>query len=113
MSVRDLLAGTRPRVSGVTDVRLEDYAHEIVRSGFPGLRQLQGRALRAQLDGYLIRIVDRDFVEAGHRVRKPDALRRWMTAYAAATATVTTLEKSRDAATSGRATVCDSSSLAD
>lgn len=101
VSMRDLLRGTRPRVSGVTDVRLEDYAHEIVRSGFPGLRGLRGRALRAQLDGYLTRIVDRDFVEAGHRVRKPDALRRWMTAYAAATATVTTLEKIRDAATSG------------
>ena len=101
VSMRDLLAGTHPRVSGVTDVGLEDYAREIVRSGFPGFRQLHGRALRAQLDGYLTHIVDRDFVEAGHRVRKPDALRRWMAGYAAATATVTTLEKIRDAATSG------------
>ena len=100
-SVYPVLAGTRPPVSGITDVGLADYANEIVRSGFPGFRQLQGRALRAQLDGYLTRIVDRDFVEAGHRVRKPDALRRWMTAYAAATATVTTLERIRDAATSG------------
>ena len=101
VSMRDLLTGTRPRISGVTEIHLEDYAREVVRSGFPGLRQLQGRALRAQLDGYLTHIVDRDFVEAGHAVRKPDALRRWMAAYAAATATATTLEKIRDGATSG------------
>ena len=37
-------------------------------------------------DGYLARVVDRDFVEQGHIVRNPAALRRWMTAYAAATA---------------------------
>jgi predicted AAA+ superfamily ATPase len=57
------------------------YAREIITSGFPGLRHLQGRALRAQLDGYLGHIVDRDFLEQGHPVRKPDVLRRWMTAY--------------------------------
>lgn len=59
------------------------------------------RALRARLDGYLTRVVDRDFVEQGHPIRKPDALRRWLTAYAAATANTTSLDKIRSAATSG------------
>jgi predicted AAA+ superfamily ATPase len=35
-------------------------------------------------------------------VRNPEALRRWMTAYAAATATTTSFEKIRDASTSGQ-----------
>ncbi len=101
VSLADLLGGSRPPVSGKTAMGLREYAHEIVRSGFPGLRHLSGRALRAQLDGYLARIVDRDFVEQGYAVRRPDALRRWMGAYAAATATNTSLAKIRDAASSG------------
>jgi predicted AAA+ superfamily ATPase len=101
VSVRDLLKGGRPPIAGHTDVTLADYAREIVTSGFPGIRHLTGRALRAQLDGYLARIVQRDFLDQGHRVRKPETLRRWMAAYAAATATTTALDKIRGAATGG------------
>jgi predicted AAA+ superfamily ATPase len=101
VSLRDLLTGARPQIKGRTTVGLTDYAREIVASGLPGLRDLTGRALRTQLDGYLARVVDRDFEEQGRPVRRPAALRRWMAAYAAATATTATYEKIRDAATSG------------
>lgn len=101
VSLRALLTGARAPLTGQTKMSLAAYAREIVVSGFPGIRHLEGRALRAQLDGYLARIVDRDFVEQGHPVRKPEALRRWMTAYAAATATTTSYEKIRDASTGG------------
>jgi predicted AAA+ superfamily ATPase len=101
VSLAELLVGGRPGVGGRTACKLEDYTEEVLRSGFPGLRELGGRALRAQLDGYLRRVVDRDFPELGHPVRNPGALRRWMTAYAAATATTTSFEKIRDASTSG------------
>lgn len=101
VSVRHLLAGERPAIRGKTAVTLADYAREIVTSGLPGVRRLTGRALRAQLDGYLSRIVDRDFLDQGNRVRRPETLRRWMTAYAAATSTTASLEKIRNAATSG------------
>ena len=98
----DLLTGERAKVDGRSTVSLSDYTNEILRSGFPGLRHLSGRPLRAQLDGYLQRVVDRDLPELGHRsVRNPTALRRWMAAYAAATATTATFETIRDAATSG------------
>lgn len=97
----ELLSGEKPAISGRTSVALADYAHEIVASGLPGLRYLAGRPLRAQLDGYLARIVQHDILEQGHRVRRPETLRRWMAAYAAATATVTTLDKIRAAATGG------------
>ncbi len=101
VSMRALLTGSRAPLRGTTSVGLRDYAHEIIASGFPGMRHLSGRAQRAQLDGYLRHIVDRDFVDQGLTVRRPDALRRWMTAYAAATATTTSLDKIRNAATSG------------
>src|SRR4051794_15606548 len=102
VSLAALLAGERPEIDGETDVTLEDYADEILRSGFPGLRGLPDRALRAQLDGYIDRVVARDFPDLGHAVRNPALLRRWMTAYAAATATATSLEKIRGAATAGQ-----------
>ena len=103
VSVRALLTGARPDVWGATDVSLADYTREIVGSGFPGLRHLSGRPLRAQLDGYLRRIVDADFPEMGRDVRRPQLLRRWMAAYAAATATSASYETLRDAATPGEA----------
>jgi uncharacterized protein len=101
VSVNDLLSGERPPINGRTDLTLEDYTNEIVRSGFPGLRRLNERELRTQLDGYVRRIVDRDFPELGHVVRNPALLRRWLRAYAAATATTTSFEKIRAAATGG------------
>ena len=73
----------------------------MVTSGFPGIRHLSGRALRAQLDGYLARIVDRDFKDQGLNLRNPQGLIRWMTAYAAATSTTASFETIRDAATGG------------
>lgn len=100
VSLAELLGGRRPKVQGRCQCDLQKYVGEIVASGFPGLRRLDGRALRMQLDGYIERIVDRDFPELGRRVRKPAALKRWMAAYAAATATTASFEKIRDAATS-------------
>jgi len=102
VSLRDLLAGDRPEVAGRTNVRLDDYVDEIVRSGLPGLRSYRGRALRAHLDGYLNRIIDTDFEEQGLAVRRPETLRRWIAAYAAATATTASYETIRDAATGGQ-----------
>jgi len=101
VSLATLLRGAQTKAEGHTRLGLADYAHEIVASGFPAIRRLSGRALRAQLDGYLERIVDRDFEEQGYAVRRPQTLRRWMAAFAAATATTTSLEKIRNAAATG------------
>ena len=99
--LRRLLSGRKEPISGRVDVALSDYVDEIVRSGYPGIRELTGRALKRQLDGYLRRIIDTDFEEQGYPVRKPIALTRWLQAYAAATATSASFEKIRDAATGG------------
>ena len=98
VSLADLLSGSRPPLTDTTELSLVDYAQEITRSGFPAIRQLSGRLLDTQLDGYLQRIVERDFLELGHRVRNRDALRRWFGAYAAASSTTASYETIRDAA---------------
>jgi uncharacterized protein len=99
VSLATLLEGASSQLHGRTEIRLEDYVEEILRSGFPGLRELPIRLVRAQLDGYIDHIVGRDFEELGRKVRRPKPLRRWMAAYAAATATTASFEKIRDAAT--------------
>lgn len=103
VSLASLLTGERPALCGATEVGLEDYAREICRSGLPGLRGLPDRAWSAQIDGYLERVVDRDFPDLAHPVRSPTALRRWMAAYGAATGTTASYDVIRDAATPGEA----------
>ncbi|MBS1264383.1 MAG: hypothetical protein MAG471_00204 [Acidimicrobiaceae bacterium] len=97
----DLLSGRLPNLSGATPLGVVDYADEITRSGFPAIRGLSSRLLRAQLDGYLDRIVEHEFSEAGHQIRNKGALRRWLGAYAAASSTTASFEAIRDAASSG------------
>jgi predicted AAA+ superfamily ATPase len=113
VSLRALLNGDQAEVDGSSEFGLSEYTEEIMSSGFPGIRALSGRARRVRLDGYISRIIDRDFAdELGQHVRRPDTLRRWMMAYAAATSTVTSLEKIRDAATHNEATPAKTTVLA-
>jgi uncharacterized protein len=102
VSLGELLSGARPAVNGATPITLDDYVTEIVSGGFPAIRGLDERQIRAHLDGYLARVIDREFPEQGMTLRRPDTLRAWMRAYAAATATTASYETIRDAATPGR-----------
>jgi predicted AAA+ superfamily ATPase len=101
VSLAALLTGSRPAISGRSEVGLAGYVEEILASGFPGIRELPGRARAIQLDSYVSRIVDRELPENGLNVRRPDALRAWLTAYAAATATDAAYAKILDATTAG------------
>jgi len=92
-----LLDGGRGPIAGETTIDLGRYVDEILRSGFPGLRRYTGRVLRDQLDGYLRLIVEKDFRdELDQDVRRPDRLRRWMAAYAAASSTTTSAQTLRN-----------------
>jgi hypothetical protein len=102
VSLEQVVAGSKPECRGESTLTLEDYTREIVESGFPGLRKYSGRGLSEQLKSYVNRIVDKDFEQMGKNIRKPHTLKRWMKAYAAATATTASYEKIRDAATSGQ-----------
>jgi len=98
VSLRALHAGGAT-ISGAATLTVRDYAQEILRSGFPGVRDLSAANRDRQLDGYLARIVDTDMPENGIAVRRPAALRSWLRAYAAATATTADYTKILDAAT--------------
>ena len=101
VSLGAMMEGRTGTIHGDTDFGLADYAEQIVGGGFPGMQSLTTAAKAAQLDGYLRRIVERDFPEAGQRVRNPAGLLRWMRAFAAASSTTATFETIRDAAASG------------
>lgn len=101
VSLRGLLTGRRPPLAGASTVSLADYARLICESGLPGLQGLGDRFLRAQLDSYIDQILDRDLPDMTGAVRRPETLRKWLAAYAAATSTVTSYEAIREAATPG------------
>lgn len=99
VSLRGLLRGDRPPVGGSSPMGLTAYVEEILASGFPGLRASTGRPLRAELDAYIDQVVDRDVTDLGGvEVRNPANLRRWLTAYAAASSTTANNETIRRAA---------------
>ena len=102
VSLAELLDGGRPAVEGDTDFDLEAYTHEILASGFPGLRRYSENALRTQLNSYISLITTKEFEQVGQTLRNENALRRWMAAYAAASSTTATFETIRDAATSNQ-----------
>lgn len=102
VSLTDLLTGSRPAVAGASPVSLRDYAEEIVVGGMPGLRSLGAEVRPDAMRGYLDSIVERDFPELGHVVRRPATLRRWLTAYAAATSTTASYNTIMAAATAGQ-----------
>lgn len=103
VSLAELLAeGVTPDlVSGRCELGLPDYTSEITRGGFPALQAGPDRAVRAALDAYLQRIIDVELPEAGAAIRRPETLRRWLSAYAAATSTTASYDRIRDAATAG------------
>lgn len=101
VSLRDVHSGGA-LIKGMTGLRVKDYVDEILRSGFPGIRDLSEDARSRQLEGYLARIVERDMPENGIIVRRPAALRAWLRAYAAAVASTADYTKILDAATAGQ-----------
>jgi predicted AAA+ superfamily ATPase len=101
VSLGSLLRGERPEIGGSSPVDLPGYVDEILRSGFPGIRGRAERTRRLLLDGYINRIVERELPENGMLVRRPQALRAWLAAYGAATATDAAYGTILDAATAG------------
>ena len=101
VSLAALVAGERSAITGTTRIDIGTYTDEILRSGFPGISDLPERARNMQLDSYVDRIVEHELPENGVVVRRPAALRAWLTAYAAATSTDAAYSTLLDAATPG------------
>lgn len=100
VSVDALLRGTAD-IAGDSTLVLDDYVREITASGLPGIRRLRSTGRREQLDSYVDAVIQREFPDQGLVVRAPETLRRWLRAYAAATATTTSYSKILEAATPG------------
>lgn len=102
VSTSRLVSGPDSDITGACPLSLADYAHEIEASGLPGIRGLPERARRAQLDSYLTRALSRELTdEQNVTVRRPQSLRAWVTAYAAATSSASSWEAVRKAANPG------------
>lgn len=100
VSLRSLLTGDR-QCDGKTSWTLADYAEAILQSGLPGIMNLSARGRRIQLQTYLNRLVDHDVPASGAAVRRPDALKQWLRAYAAASSLTANYTTIRKAATAG------------
>ena len=101
VSLSELLSGTRPPLAGTSELKLSDYALEIERSGFPAIRTLDHGLRERRIESYLDHIVEHEIDELGDGVRDRASLRRWLEAFAAATATTAAYTSIRDAATPG------------
>lgn len=101
VSLLALLDVESAEITGTSDIDLRAYTDEILRSGFPGIRDLPERARQLQLDSYIARTGQRELPENGVNIRRPAALRAWLSAYAAATATNAAYSTILDAATPG------------
>lgn len=101
VSLSRLLDGDARPLAGSTSSTAADYFTEIESGGLPGIRRQPPRLRRALLDAYLQRVIDRDLPEHGFSVRRPETLRRWLTAYAAATSTTTAYSRILDSTTAG------------
>lgn len=104
VSLAALLSGEIVSVASETSLGARDYAAEIVASGLPGLRGLDQADRADALDGYLDLVVEHDFAELGHVVRRPAALRHWLAAFAAATSSTASYSALLDAATPAEVT---------
>lgn len=101
VSLGALIRGESTKVQGETVFTAGRYFQEIVGSGFPSVQGADPRLIRTFLDAYLQRIIDRDLPDHGLAVRRPETLRRWLAAYAAASSTTTAYSRLLDATTAG------------
>lgn len=101
VSLKALLSGDAGLIIGTTPFVATDYFGEIEASGFPAIHGQPLRLVRGLLDSYLQRVVDRDLPDLGVSVRRPETLRRWLSAYASASSTSMSYSRMLDATTAG------------
>lgn len=97
VSLGDLWRGGGAVVAGQTEVRIADYAREIVDSGFPGIRfgpeQMRTRLVRS----YVESVLEHEVPQLGFVPRRAESLAQWLRAYAAASSTTASYTAIADA----------------
>ena len=102
ISISGLLSGDIDISPKVVEVSQQDYVKEILSSGFPGIRSLPDEFRSEMLQSYIDNIVSKGFSEVGVEVRRPEALKAWLKAYAAAEGSTASYDSIMNAATPGQ-----------
>jgi len=102
ISLSGLLSGDPQTKPQTLEVSQQAYVQEILKSGFPGIRNIADELRKEMLDGYIDNIVEREFEKLGVQIRKPESLRAWLKAYAAAEGSTASYERILNAATPGQ-----------
>ena len=101
VSLRKLLQGEGADIDGTTEFGLADYMEAIEASGFPGITSRSELFREDLLEAYVQRVIDRDLPDLGFTSRRPEVLRRWLAAYAAASSSTAKYSEILDATTAG------------
>lgn len=101
VSLKELLGEGEAVVEGSTDFRAADYMEAVAASGFPGITSRSALYREDLLETYVQRVIDRDLPELGFASRRPEVLRRWLAAYAAASSSPAKYSEILDATTAG------------
>ncbi|MGP9722742.1 ATP-binding protein [Corynebacterium sp. AOP40-9SA-29] len=96
-SLAEGAAGGGAALHGRTSLTLVDYTREILSSGFPGIRDGADRFRARELNSYLELALSQEVPALGTVVRRPQSLRSWLQAYAAATSTTASFQSIADA----------------
>lgn len=96
VSLRAILEGQSPNITGHTPLTLRDYVREILASGFPSIRRYPEEFQRRQLSSYIDHAIDHEVPALGTPLRRPASMRAWMQAYARAVSTTESYEKISD-----------------
>ena len=97
VSLAALARGDAAVIAGHTSITLADYTREILASGFPGIRTGDAAFRRRELASYLDHALADEVPALGNIVRRPQSLRAWLQAYAAAVSTTASYEAIADA----------------
>lgn len=84
-------------IGGQTSITLAEYTQEILASGFPGIRAGEAEFRRRELASYLEHALAEEVPALGGVIRRPQSLRAWLLAYAAASSTTASYESIADA----------------
>lgn len=100
VSLKALFSGTAT-IDGSTVFNTFDYFEAIEASGFPLIMNAPSDIRQDMVDSYITRIIEQDIPEHASTVRRPETLRRWLRAYAAASSTIANYSTLLDATTTG------------
>ena len=101
VSLQGLLQGEGVDVDGSTEFGVADYMEAVEASGFPGITSRSALYREDLLEAYVQRMIDRDLPDLGFTSRRPEVLRRWLAAYAAASSSTAKYSEILDATTAG------------